>query len=738
MARGAAHEAREAMLGGAEDDAGEQEAAELAMREGDEDEDEDGEEQADEDLMLALMAERAASLGHDGDQIADDQVKAFDRYLGKDYGDEIAGSSRVHTREVFETIEAMRPKAKRMFGRGAKTITVEPWAPGEEAAQQAQEAQDYLRGVLFGDPQQLDGHAIFDDFFFDGALQKIGWGAVCWEEAELGPPEKAGGLNLLQAQQLATDAQKPDAPFELRDIQPESGDGQEQTFVAVVQHVRRPAKAVIEIIAPEDILVSRLAVDLTDPPYCGHKMRRTLSRIKAMWPDKADEIDEVAGSDALGVTNDARRQARFWDLDESSVSAQREDEDDIELFREYIRFDRDGDGYPELLECWSIGDLLLEAEPADDNPYFYWTPIRIPHRLIGLSIADVESDIQRTNTVHLRNANNASALAVTPRKVVHPGHINMPDLLNVVPGGIIRMNQQSQKLPAEVIKEETTPDLSGAALKMMEKMDRLTERRTGVTEHLQGMNPDVLNQTMGGIDLLQNASAERVECYLEAMAAGLGPGLTKFLRLHVAHVKSEREVNVSAKANKADYRKFNPSKWSRSLKVAVQTGQGTGNRQVRIGQLMGIMVQQEKVVARFGPANPIVTPKHLHNTVEQIVREMGFLSADEFFADPSTLDDKALAAMMQPPADPKAQEAMAKAQIQMQEMQQDMRQFVMKTQQEMQQFMMKLQAETQAKREQLGAEVALSREETQAKTMASVAGARLKAGPRTEVGGEKV
>ena len=718
--RGAAEEARQAMLGDLDDDvSAEQQAAELAFDGEEEDEGED----RDAELVAVLQAEEAASIGLDGDEVAGEQIAAFDRYLGRDYGDEIDGVSRVHTREVFETIEAIRPKFMRMFGGGAKAITVEPWEEGAEQA--AQEVQDFVRAALFGDPEKLDGHAIFDDFFFDGALMKIGVGCVDFEPEELGSPVTEGGLVLQQVQALQAEAQKPEGEIELLAVEDEPGG----TYQVTVQKVRKKACVILRVIPPEDFRCARTAKDLSGREYKGDVVRMALSEVKSTWPDLEEEIEEAGSGDQLGAMHDERRQARFWDQDESGFTFDDSEDPEVEVMREYIRFDHDGDGYPELRECWRLGTLLLETIEVDDNPYFSWTPIRIPHRLIGLSIADIESDIQRTNTVHLRNANTSSGLAVAPRKTVHPAHVNMPDLLNVRIGGVIRMNPGSNKLPGEVIQTEVTPDMSGAALKMMEKMDRLSERRTGVTEHGQGLNPDVLNKTMGGIDLLQSAAGERIEAYARNMAAGLGLGLTKFVRMYVTHMKGAQRVKVG----RGKFREFVPSNWSKEVQVGVHVGRGTGNSQVRISQLMGILAQQKELVASYGLANPIVTPKHLHNTIEKITQEMGFLSADEFFADPASLPEEQLKAMMQPKPDPKAQAA----QMDMQIKQQDLQLQVQKLQQDMQIAMTKLQQEGALKREQMGIEAELAREEIQVDAMAKVAGASVKM-PRTQVGGDKV
>ena len=100
------------------------------------------EEYEDTELLEILKREESASVGYESDQIYTDQIEAFKRYTGEDYGDEQAGRSRVHDRTVFEVIEWLRPDLVRVFASGGRAVNVEPWADG--VAEEAEGASDYL------------------------------------------------------------------------------------------------------------------------------------------------------------------------------------------------------------------------------------------------------------------------------------------------------------------------------------------------------------------------------------------------------------------------------------------------------------------------------------------------------------------------------------------------------------------------------------------------------------------
>jgi hypothetical protein len=63
----------------------------------------------------------------------------------------------------------------------------------------------------------------------------------------------------------------------------------------------------------------------------------------------------------------------------------------------YVRADYDGDGVAELRKVTVAGssnNLVLDNEEVDDHPFAALTPIPMPHKFFGMSIADQTMDLQ--------------------------------------------------------------------------------------------------------------------------------------------------------------------------------------------------------------------------------------------------------------------------------------------------------------------------------------------------------
>ncbi len=654
-------------------------------------------------LRAVLVREEADSLGK-SDSMAAEQIEAFERYTGQPYGNETVGRSSVHTREAFETIEWMRPDMARIFASGGKAVTFDPWGPGSE--QQAEEATDAINQVFF---EQQDGRIIVDTLFFDGAVQKYGVVAVLWEDATMGDPETYEGLNIFQAQQLVSDPNvdvlEAAATAHEPVYHPETGEHVGDRPIEgrmTVQRVKLQARPYVQNIAPDDFRISKRATNLDDPPYCGHVERMPLSELKLLHPAKQEELEEYSGS-MSDTTTDERRSARFWDEDDPTGFQTVDDGEDpeVETMREYVHFDLDGDGYAELLECRRLGECVLKAEPVEEHPYAGWTPYPIPHKLVGLSCVDVVKDLQEVKTTLLRNGLDAVYQSVAPRTLVNKDAVTLSDLLSIRPGQIVRVKDGVDLDKA--VRPLTVPDMSGPALRMMEYVDQAVETRSGVTRHAQGMDPDALNKTAKGIQLLQSAASVRKENIARNLASGLEMMFRKFYRLMVRNQQRPQQMRIGK-----EWRTYTPSTWNAEARVRVHVGLGTGDRDTELQMLGGIFNMQKEYVARFGPQNPFVTPKHMHNTIEKMVRVMGERSADAFFADPSTIPPEQLQAALQPPPNPKAQEVQMNMQMEQMRLQMDQMRMRMDAMMERE----KTQGQLQLKREQIGGELQLKRETT--------------------------
>lgn len=692
-------------------------------------------DQADEDLLKILQEQEASSVGFNSDSIATEQIEAFKRYMGEPYGDEETGRSQVVTREGFETVEWLRPDISRMFGASGKAVEIEPWAEGSEKA--ANDATDFLNQVFF---EQQDGHAIVDTMFTDGAIQKIGVCGVFWQEAEMAEPEEYEGLNLQQAQELDEHPQYDTLDIKQQDPDPDPSQPPDpmapgaQLFNMKVQKVKLSARPYVKNIAAEDFRISPRAVDLDNVPYCGHIDRTTKSELKLLFPDKVQDIDDYADASREGMEQDERRQARFSDEDgRTSAFPSSEDDGDVILHTEYVYYDLDKDDYAELIEVKRLDGCILSRQPVEENPYAAWSPIRIPHKLIGLSLIDITKDIQRTNTLMLRAAIDATLQSVAPRMLVHKKYVSLPDLLTIRPGALVRVEGDIPSVQAAVAPL-TMPDVAPAALQMMERMDQAAEVRSGITRHSQGIDPDSLNKTATGMKLMQNAASIRKEMTARNFASGLEMMFRKFFRLLVR--QSKRQIEEAATAGKKapanpklrvgrEWVTFTPSTWDEEAKVRVHVGQGTGDRETQVGQLTMLLAQQKEIVAQYGIDNPIATPEKLHNTISDIGRVMGFRSMDRYFTDPTTLSPQDMQKMMAPKPSPEMQKIQAQTQADQaklaadgQNNQAQLAQSAAQQQQDMQLKRDQMEGEFRLKREQMAAEFALRREIEMAKIAA--------------------
>lgn len=580
-------------------------------------------DEAVSELVGALKAEENWSRSYLRAELEQAQIDALKRYYGDKYGDEVDGRSQVTTREVFETIEWLRPDLCRVFTQGDRACDFEGQTQQDD--QYADAAADYVNYVFF---QDNPGAQILDAFAFDGLLHRRGVIACEWREAEYSAPQEVSGLNTLQVQQLMQDPQTEIVGQEVRQDMPDQAHPDGLFYDLKIKQVTKPARAESFTIAPEDFRIAARSDDLEAARYAGDVIRMMKGEAKRLWPDYEEEIDGYGG-DTSGFASDERRAERFRDMEgwegRDLAETGKGEAAEVQIMREFIRYDLNGDGYPEMIRCYRLGDCLLEHEEVDEHIYSSWTPIPIPHRFYGLGIPDILSDLQRVKTVLLRGMLDSVYLSVVPRVVAKQG-VNLDDLLVVRPGAIIR---DDTPMGTDGVTPLVTPDLSQSTLNAMQWVDRIAESRTGVNRSAQPMDPDLLHDTAKGVELLQNAASVRKEQIARNMADGLEGFFKKLYRLLCRHQNEARAVKIAG-----EWRNVDPRSWNSDMRVMVSTGLGTGAKEKQVMFLQMLQGDQVAAVQAFGPQNPSVSPMELYNMVSEKGRALGFKSVDKFFKPP--------------------------------------------------------------------------------------------------------
>lgn len=578
------------------------------------------------ELLQALKAEEQWAASYLKSELEQAQIDALQRYYGDEYGDEVEGRSRVTTREVYETIQWLRPDLRRTFCAGDKVFEFE--GVTAQADQHAQAATDLINHIFLNDNE---GERELDAFIFDGLLMRLGVMGCEWREPEYSPAQEVSGLSSMQVEQLMADPTTEIVGQEVMRGQPDEAHPDGLFYELSIRQRTMDGYPEVFAIAPEDFRVAARTVDLKDARYAGDIVRMMKGEAKSKWPEYAEEIDSHQG-DTGGFNTDQRRAERFRDLEGWVAGSLRDgnggEGEEIEIMREYIRHDLNGDGIAEMIRCYRLGDCLLEYDEVDEHIYSHWTPNPIPHRLFGLSVADEAKDIQRTKTVLLRSALDSVYQSVAPRMGYDNTKVtgqSLDALLTVRPGVLIGTAGN----PADALFPVTVPDLSASTMNAMQWMDRVLESRTGVGRQATGMNPDLLHDTAKGEELLQNAFGIRKEEIARNLACGMQVLGMKLYRLVHKHQNQARSVKIAGA-----WQNIDPRAWEANMRCTVSVGLGTGAREKQLMMLQMIQGDQVAWVQAYGPGTPVVTPQHLHNLVAEKLRIMGYKSPDKFFGDP--------------------------------------------------------------------------------------------------------
>jgi hypothetical protein len=678
-----------------------------------------------EDELRALTdSEMRLAVGYWSGKLANQRMKAMVYYLGEAKLDlsppEVDGRSSVVSPDVRNTIESMLPQLMVKFCGGDTVVEFEPTKQGDE--EMAEQATDYLNYLLF---VRNHGERFVYNWMKDALLSKNGIGKVWWDTRWDETREDYIGLHDVELAQLLDDEevevteqksypdemdaeQRTKALEKLQEQMDQALDvaqqGNQQAAQAIPQiqgqmqqiqatppkmlwdvvckRVKKGGRVRVENVPPEEFLISRKAKSIEDASFVGHRVARTISELKSMG---YKNVDDITSDDQAASLNMERIERLSWDdemayLQMDNVQSMDTSQRQVWVTECYIRCDYDGDGIAELRKVVRAGNQILENEVCDVAPFVSITPVPMPHKFFGLSVADLALEGQRINTILLRNQLDNNNLEVNGRYFAVEGQVNLDDLLTSRPGGVVRMKSAGM---AGRLDQGTGN--SGLNLQMMEYMKGFQEDSTGWTRYNQGSDGDSLNQTATGVNQIVNRADMRLDLIARNFADGFRELFRLMLKLCSQYQQTEDMVKLRGK-----WVPVSPREWRRGFNATINVGLGTGSKDQLVQQLM-MIGQQQTLGLQIGTA----TPKNVYETQAQLTKAVGFKSPDKFFVDPST----------QPPKPPQPDPAQMQAQVE-----------TMKAQLKAQTDQQSKAAELQLERERMSmqAEVDRNRQEAEA------------------------
>lgn len=689
----------------------------------------------EDELRSLIDGDIADSETQDGSQLSDSRRVAMRYYLGLPYGNEVEGFSQVRTTEVRDTIEATMPGLMKIFLGSDELGEFEATQPQDAKA--ARDATDYVNYVVTTDNA---GWFILQDAFRDALMQKLGVVKVWWEERTESKRSAYRGMSDPEFFELAGNSDvdvishtknEPDADPAV--VDPMSGQPMPAppTTHDVEYRTRKKVGCIrLSGVPPENFMVGRRSKhDLDAAAFCGHREKYTLNALIGMGYDR-DKVIAI-GSDANADWNDEATTRSSLDSGEpqgarDGGSAADPLSREVWVVEAYRRVDFDGDGYAELRKVvmtGGTGGTILENVEIDECPLVAGTPTPIPHRLFGMSQADMAMDLQLTRSTVVRQVmdnmyrmNNART--EVPESAI--GDNTIDDLLDNVAGGLVRTKGAGGLIPL------TVNSIAPVAAPVIEMLETEVVKRTGVSTMGQAIDANTL---LGGpatnANIVNNKSLERQELIARNLGESLVKGIMeKVLRLAIRHQQDPRAIPV-----RGEWASMSPPTWNDQMKFRLKVGLGTGNKDQQLGHLNVIAQKQEAILMKAGPNNPLVGYQEYSNTLRDLVRNAGFANPNEYFKDPTLpqppqpppppdphvvmAQQKQQADQQQDAADMQRQQQRDAAELQLkretaaQELQIEREKMAMENQQARD----RLTAEFALKRDQMTAEFALKREE---------------------------
>lgn len=609
-------------------------------------------------LKGILDAEIDNAIGFIESETTDDRRKALEYYNRYEYGNEVEGRSQIVTGEVAEVVDGALPQLLRIFTQSDEIVRFEPKGPGDE--EKAKQATEYVNWVMNRDN---DGVLLMHNWFKDALLQKNGIVKVYWDEKIDVSKEKYQNLTQDEVAMLLADPEVEVVNQKTTEVAPAGVDEMGMmtppifSYDVKLKKTKKTGKVIVENVPPEEFLISKKARTIADAPFVAHRRLATRSELTAMGFDK-DVIDNLPTY--ADLTYNQENVARFDQGEQPSDQASLDfSMQEIEVMEVYIKVDFDGDGIAELRKITYAGTEILDNEEADFVPFCSVCPIPMPHKFFGHSLADRAVDIQLIKSTVTRQILDNLYMTNSPRMGVVEGQVNLDDLLTVTANGIVRMKNTQAIIPL------TVPPTASQSFPLLEYLDSVQAKRTGVSDQMNGLNPDVLqNSTATAVAMMQNSAAGKVELIARVFAeTGVKDLFQKILQLLCKYQDKERIVRLRGK-----YVSIDPREWTNGFDISINVGLGTGNKQEQMAMIAMVLSKQEEILKTVGINNPLVSLTNYRQTLGRFIEAAGFKDSNEFFLEITPEQEQMMAQQsqqQQPQQDPAMEAYVAQMQAKM-------------------------------------------------------------------------
>ena len=606
-----------------------------------------------EEQLKALLDNYITDSQSAYEEVDADVKKATDYYLGKGYGNEVKGKSSVTTREVAEAVDGALPQLLKIFTQSVDVVEFTPQNDGDATV--AENVTAYVNHIFNKDNA---GAIIMHNWFWDSLVNKVGIVKAFWDTEEDVTEEEYFGLS---QDELAMLMQEPSVEIVEQEelmgeampvgVDPMTGEPLLQqapsTFNVRLKKTVDASRVKIENIPSNEFMIDRHADCIDESRFVAQRKMLTRAELVSLGYDKAI-VDELTTDDE--ITKDGFQHS-------VDVNTTDKTQDLIAYYECYIDIG-DEDGLAKKHRICYASKQILSDEEIDYVPYYSLCPFPVPHEFYGQSMADRTMELQFIKSTITRQMLDNLYLTNNSRVGAVEGQVNLDDLLNSTAGGIIRMKNPNAIVPMVVQSS------AGQSFPMLEYLDGVQAKRTGVSDMNQGLDANVLqNVSATAVATMTAQSQGKLELIARIFAdTGIKNLMRGILHLVCKYQSEPRALAINGKPLNID-----PREWDNLYNVNINVGLGNGTGDEKIAMLQMVLAKQEQILQQYGLTNPLVNLKQYRETLAKFINASGYKDDAQFL---NEIDDAKMQQVMQAdaqqdktPPEVKAAQAIAQAEM---------------------------------------------------------------------------
>ena len=541
-------------------------------------------------------------------------ARLLEDYLGEPYGDEVEDQSQVISTDVQDVVESDMAALSNVFLSSKQPIVFEPTGASEQEAQEIEEKNQYVNYLIMN---QSNSYQTLFNWMKEATIQKSSVVKYFMDDCR-----KTREVNFENVDESEF--------YQIVESLPENSEivgqspNEDGTYNLSFRVTEGEHKLEIVNVPCESFLITKGASCLDDAILVGDKVSKTRgellaegykrSLIEQLPTNSSDETDEI---EVIRHQDTGRDTHTYSDWANEKV----------ELRDLYVKIDYDGDGIAERRHILKSGNHILLNEAFDHVPYASLSGILMPHQVIGRSRGELVQKLQRKKTVVERGMMNNIYMVNNPRNVVHPD-INIDDMLQVRPNGVVRMKRGTTILPGNAVANLSTEYTADRSLQVINYLDYNRSNTTGMIQTNQGLEGDAISEETAtrfkgvmeqGRELIGTVTRNFAETGWRKLYEGVAWTVSQYQ-------DSETEIMVLGKPLTV-----NPQSWKYGHNLVCKVGTGSGDNDKLLESMSSILSIQYQLQQM---QSPLVDQVKFYNTLIEMVEGLGIKQTDKFFNNP--------------------------------------------------------------------------------------------------------